>query len=166
MPELNPTFPVGSKHAPHFQSLRAFKHEKVENSLTVLPHSLRGVRPHHRAKKFIVEIRPRRWTTVFLGAYNTAHEAARAFDAGSFYFGRKIDRMNFHDSVSSFVAIPQVSLEEAEKSESNKKKFLVFVNEQVAKAARRALDDPEWKRTYDEWCLQVMWLSVCRIFWL
>ncbi|CAM6045591.1 unnamed protein product [Sphagnum compactum] len=152
--ELNPTFPVGSKHAPHFQSSRAVMHEKVKNSPTDLPHSLRGVRSRRGVRGFLVEIRPNKWkNTIWLGTYDTPTEAARAYDAGIFYFRKKID-LNFHDSVTSFVAIPPVSLEEAHKSASNKNEFIVFVREQAAKAARRALDDPEWKRTYDEWWLQ------------
>jgi len=119
-----------------------------------------------KAGVFVVEIRPHKWKrTIWLGTYRTAHEAARAYDAGIFYTRKNID-LNFHDSVTSFVAIPPVSLEEAQKSESNMNKFDVFVKEQAAKAARRALDDPGWKRTYDEWCLEVMRFNVCRIFWL
>jgi len=162
--QLNPTFPVGSKHAPHFQSSRRVMHEKVKNSPTDLPHSLRGVRLRRGGKGFLAGIRPHKWKrTIWLGTYRTAHEAARAYDAGIFYTRKKID-LNFHDSATSFVEIPRVSLEEAQKSESNMQKFQFFVKEQAAKAARRARNDPEWKRTYDE--LQVMWFKVCRIFWL
>jgi hypothetical protein len=115
-------------------------------------------------KGFLVEIRPRRWkTTIWLGTYKTAHEAARAYDAGIFYVGKDIPR-NFHDSVTSFVAVPPVSQEDF--CPSSMKEFKVFIKAQAAKAARRALDDPEWKRTYEERYLQVTWLSVCRIFWL
>jgi Tfp pilus assembly protein PilV len=117
-------------------------------------------------KGYLVEIQPNECKkTIRLGTYKTAHEAARAYDAGIFYTGKTID-LNFHDSVTSFVAIPPVSLEDSRKSESSMNEFKAFIKEQAAKAARRALDDPEWKRTYDEWCLQVMWFSVCRIFWL
>jgi tetratricopeptide (TPR) repeat protein len=31
---------------------------------------------------------------------------------------------------------------------------------------RGCVNDLEWKRTYDKWCLQVMWFNVCKIFWL
>ncbi|CAM6071370.1 unnamed protein product [Sphagnum tenellum] len=96
---------------------------------------------------------------------STAHEAARAYDAGRFYARKKID-LNFHDSATSFVEIQPVSLEEAQKSASSMEEFKVFVKQQAEKAARRARYDPEWKRTYHEWCLQVMWFNVCRIFWL
>jgi len=141
-------------------------HEKVKNSPTDLPHSLRGVRLRPEVKGFLVEIRPHKWKkTIWLGTYRTAHEAARAYDAGIFYTRKKID-LNFHDSATSFVEIPPVSLEEAQKSESSMEEFKVFVKQQALKAARRARNDPEWKRTYDEWCLQVMWFNVCRIFWL
>jgi hypothetical protein len=146
--------------------LPSIMHEKVKNSPTVLPHSLRGVRLRGGVNGYVVEIRPNKWKkTIWLGTYKTAHEAARAYDAGIFYTRKKID-LNFDDSVTSFVAIPPVSLEEAQKSESNMNKFDVFLKEQAAKAARRALDDPGWKRTYDEWCLEVMRFNVCRIFWL
>ncbi len=166
MRELNPTFPVGSKHAPHFQSSTAVMHEKVKNSPTDLRHSLLRVRLRPGVKGYSVEIRPNKWKKkIWLGTYKTAHEAARATDAGIFYV-RKNKPLNFHDSVTSFVAIPPVSLEEAHKSESSMEEFKLFVHRQAVKAARRALDDPEWKRTYDEWCLQVMWFKVCRIFWL
>jgi len=96
---------------------------------------------------------------VSLGTYTTSQEAARAYDAGIFYTGKDIP-LNFHDSVT-FVAIPPVSVDDSCPSSMNK--FQVFVQEQAAKAARRALYDPEWKRTY---YIQVMWMSVSRIFWL
>jgi hypothetical protein len=141
-------------------------HEKVKKCPIDLPHSLRGVRLRRGVNGFLVEIRPPTWKKkIWLGTYTTPHEAARAYDAGIFYT-RKNKPLNFYDSVTSFVAIPPVSLEEAHKSPSNKEKFKVFIKEQAAKAARRALDDPEWKRIYEERYLQVMWLSVCRIFWL
>jgi hypothetical protein len=142
-------------------------HEKVKNSPTeYLPGTLRGLRIRRGVKGFIVEIRPKKWkNTIWLGTYDTPHEAARAYDAGRFYTRKKID-LNFHDSATSFVEIPPVSLEESRKSKSSMEKFKVFVKEQAAKAASRALDDPGWKRTYDEWCLQVMRFKVCRIFWL
>jgi hypothetical protein len=37
LPELNPTFPVGSKHAPHSQFSGAVMHEKVKNRPIDLP---------------------------------------------------------------------------------------------------------------------------------
>jgi hypothetical protein len=100
-----------------------------------------------------------------VGDYKTEHEALRASDVANVCAGTN-KPLIFHDSVSFFVAIPPVSLEEAHKSESSRKEFSFFIREQARKAARRALDDPEWKRTYDEWCFQVMWFKVCRIFWL
>ncbi len=127
-----------------------------------LPHSLRGVRARTGVKGYLVEIRPRKWkNTIWLGTYNTAQEAARAYDAGIFYTRKKIELMNFHDSVTSFVAIPPVSVDSL-KSVSSKAEFKCFIREQARKAAMRASNDPEWKRTY---YMQVMWLSVCRILW-
>ncbi|KAH8973335.1 hypothetical protein BDL97_01G041100 [Sphagnum fallax] len=112
-----------------------------------LRHPFRGVRA--LVKGYSVEIRPMCWKqTIWLGTYKTAHEAARAYDAGIFYTRKKIDLMNFHDSVTSFVAIPPVSLEEARKSVSSREEFMVFIKEQARKAATRASHDPEWKRTY------------------
>jgi hypothetical protein len=75
-------------------------------------------------KGFLVEIRPKRWKkTIWLGRYKTAHEAARAYDAGIFYTGKDI-HLNFHGSVTSFVAIPPVSLEDF--CESSMNEFEVF----------------------------------------
>ncbi len=161
MRELNPTFPVGSKHAPHFQSSRAvmhekvknipidlpsIMHEKVKNSPTDLQNYLRGVRTRRGVKGFLVEIRPQRWKkTIWLGTH----------DAVPLYF----------PPLPSHLAVPPV--EDSSKSESNTNELIVFCQKQAAKAAEMALDDREWcKRTYDEWCLQVMWFKVCRIFWL
>ncbi len=112
---------------------------------------------------YLVEIRPKNWKkTIWLGTYDTVHEAARAYDAGIFYT-RKNKPLNFHDSVTSFVAIPPVSLEDSLKSASSREEFRLFLKEQALKASRRALHDPESKRTY---YMQVMWFSVCRVFWL
>jgi hypothetical protein len=112
---------------------------------------------------YLAEIRPKKWNKkIWLGTYNTAQEAARAYDAGIFYTDKKIP-LNFHDSVTSFVAIPPVSPEDTCWSESSMEEFKYFIKEQILKAARRALHDPEWKPTY---YTEVMWLNVCRIFWL
>jgi hypothetical protein len=119
------------------------------------PDTLRGVRIRPGVKGYLVKIRPRKWRkTIWLGTYTTAQEAARAYDAGIFYTRKKID-LNFHDSATSFVEIPPVSLEEAQKSESSMELFKVFVKNQGVKAARRARNG-----------LKVMWFKFCRIFWL
>jgi hypothetical protein len=84
-----------------------------------LPHSFRGVQTRPGVKRFLVEIRPRRWKkTIWLGT----HE---------------------------FPPLPP--------------HLNLLIKEQALKVPRRALHDPEWERTY---YMQVMWLSVCRIFWL
>ncbi len=84
-----------------------------------------------------------------LGTYETG----RAYDAGNIYTGKN-KPLNFHDSETSSGALPPVSVEDLRVSS-----IAQFVKVQAV----TALDDPAWKRTYEESYLQVMWFSVCRI---
>jgi hypothetical protein len=129
--------------------LPSIMHENVKNSPTDLPRPLYGI----EVNRNFAEIRPRVWWKKnLLGTYETA----RAYDAGNIYTGKN-KPLNFHDPETSSGALPPVSVEDL---------WVSSIAQLVKRQAVRTLDDPAWKRTYEESYLQVMWLSGCRIFWL
>jgi hypothetical protein len=71
---------------------------------------------------------------------------------------------NFHDSETTSVA--PVSVEDVRKAELSTKDKVGFVTRKAKRAARTALAHTAFGQAYEERYLQVMWLSVCRIFWL
>ncbi len=96
----------------------------------------RGVRVRPGVKGFLVEIRPRRWKkTIWLGTYTTSPEAARAYDAGVFYTGKKIP-FNFQESEGTFPPLPEhLSIANSDPEVMDQIKW--FVKEQAQKAAKR-----------------------------
>jgi hypothetical protein len=71
---------------------------------------------------------------------------------------------NFHDSETASVA--PVSVEDVRKAELSTKDKVGFVTRKAKRAAETALAHTAFRQAYEEPYLQVMSLSVCRIFWL
>ncbi|CAK9856204.1 unnamed protein product [Sphagnum jensenii] len=133
--------------------LPSLMREKVEISQTDSPNLLRGIRRRTPSKRYTVEIRPPRWKQkIWLGSYRTLNEAERAFDVANHYIDK--EPYYFQYPKNSFVALPPVSFEDSWKSKSSMKLFGDFLKKQAKEAARKALDDPAWKRTHER-CLQV-----------
>nr|PNR32151.1 hypothetical protein PHYPA_026276 [Physcomitrium patens] len=87
----------------------------------------RGVRHRPELNKWVTEIRPTaQKRKIWLGTYKTAEEAARAYDVGIFYTGKKIP-LNFPDSMENLPELPCGSWEE----------IAPFVKKQAVSAAKR-----------------------------
>jgi EREBP-like factor len=90
-----------------------------------------GVRHRPELNKWVTEIRPTaQKRKIWLGTYKTPEEAARAYDVGIYYTGKKIP-LNFPDSVPDLPALPCASWEEN----------APFVKKQAVFAAKRARAD-------------------------
>lgn len=91
----------------------------------------RGVRHRPELNKWVTEIRPTaQKRKIWLGTYKTPEEAARAYDVGIFYTGKKIP-LNFPELVPILPALPGGSWEEN----------APFVKKQAVSAAKRARID-------------------------
>jgi hypothetical protein len=71
---------------------------------------------------------------------------------------------NFHDSETASVA--PVSVEDVRKAELSMKDKVGFLTRKSKEAGETALARTAFRQAYEERYFQVMWLSVCRIFWL
>ncbi|CAK9857372.1 unnamed protein product [Sphagnum jensenii] len=107
--------------------LPSIMHENVKNSPTVYCRS---------EQKFGRNSTKRMVENNLLGTYETA----RGYDAGNIYTGKN-KPLNFHDSETYSGALPPVSVEDLRVSS---------IAQFVKRQAVRALDDPAWKRTYEE----------------
>lgn len=123
------------------RALKAVKPENVEIVAESRPRpcpsrQYKGVRVRPGVKGFLVEIRPRRWKkTIWLGTYATSPEAARAYDAGVFYTGKKTP-FNFQESEGTFPPLPEhLSIANSDPEVMDQIKW--FVKEQAQKAAKR-----------------------------
>jgi hypothetical protein len=89
----------------------------------------RGVRHRSELNKWVTEIRPTAHKRkIWLGTYKSPEEAARAYDVGIHYTGKKIP-LNFPESVKNLPELPQgLSWEE----------LAPFVKKQALTAAKRA----------------------------
>jgi len=89
----------------------------------------RGVRHRSELNKWVTEIRPTAHKRkIWLGTYKSPEEAARAYDVGIYYTGKKIP-LNFPESVKNLPELPQgLSWEE----------LAPFVKKQALTAAKRA----------------------------
>lgn len=77
--------------------------------------------------KWVTEIRPTaQKRKIWLGTYKTPEEAARAYDVGIHYTGKKIP-LNFPDSMPNLPELPRGSWEE----------IAPFVKKQAVSAAKR-----------------------------
>jgi len=87
----------------------------------------RGVRHRPELNKWVTEIRPTaQKRKIWLGTYKTPEEAARAYDVGIHYTGKKIP-LNFPDSMPNLPELPRGSWEE----------IAPFVKKQAVSAAKR-----------------------------
>jgi hypothetical protein len=123
------------------RALKAVKPENVEIVAESRPRprpsrQYKGVRVRPGVRGFLVEIRPRRWKkTIWLGTYATSPEAARAYDAGVFYTGKKTP-FNFQESEGTFPPLPEhLSIANSDPEVMDQIKW--FVKEQAQKAAKR-----------------------------
>nr|AMT92116.1 dehydration-responsive element-binding protein 5-8 [Syntrichia caninervis] len=89
--------------------------------------SYRGVRHRPELNKWVTEIRPTaQKRKIWLGTYKTPEEAARAYDVGIHYTGKKIP-LNFPDSMPNLPELPRGTWEE----------IAPFVKKQAVSAAKR-----------------------------
>lgn len=92
----------------------------------------RGVRHRPELNKWVTEIRPTaQKRKIWLGTYNTAVEAARAYDVGIFYTKKKIP-YNFEDSPQHLQLHPNIP------PELPWENFASLVKQRATSAAKRA----------------------------
>ncbi len=88
-----------------------------------------GVQHRSELNKWVTEIRPTAHKhKIWLGTYKSLEEAARAYDVGIHYIGKKI-LLNFPESVKNFLDLPQ---------ELNWEELAPFVKKQAFIAVKRA----------------------------
>lgn len=118
---------VGMDHHVKSSSGRASSSEEVHYGGGSEEATYRGVRHRPELNKWVTEIRPTaQKRKIWLGTYKTPEEAARAYDVGIHYTGKKIP-LNFPDSMPNLPELPRGTWEE----------IAPFVKKQAVSAAKR-----------------------------
>ncbi|CAM0911099.1 unnamed protein product [Alopecurus aequalis] len=113
--------------------------------------AFRGVRARPNGR-YYAEIRTGQ-RRIVLGTYDTAHEAARAFDAAAWQLGRPRRLMNFPNDATTAEQAPPPQLNSAEERERQRvvnEHLLVARNDErvMAEYRRRHPEDVEAERSY------------------